>query len=151
MTTINQDDHLIDTNILVRFAYPADPDHAMIQAAIVRLTQRGGWLCYSTQNMLESWNVLTRPATARGGFGLTPTQADVAVQGFEAGLNLLTETEAVYQEWRRIVVAHSVSGVQVYDARLAAFMRVYNVPKILTMNAKDFTRYGVTPIHPANV
>ena len=45
----------------------------------------------------------------------------------------------------------SGSGVQVYDARLAAFMRVYGVPNILTLNAKDFSRYGVTAVHPANV
>ncbi len=39
-------------------------------------------------------------------------------------------------------VAHSVRGVQVHDARLAAAMRVHGIPYILTFNGSDFERYS---------
>lgn len=58
----------------------------------------------------------------------------------------------MYLEWRRLVVAHSVSGVQVHDARLAAAMLVHRIPYLLTLNARDFARYpGITALHPSEV
>ncbi len=55
----------------------------------------------------------------------------------------------VHQEWRKLLVAHGVSGVQVHDARLAAGMRVHGVRLILTFNDRDFARYlGIEAIHP---
>lgn len=43
-------------------------------------------------------------------------------------------------------------GVNVYDARLVAVMRVHELTHILTFNTKDFTRYAneITPVHPAS-
>ena len=49
---------------------------------------------------------------------------------------------------------YSVSGVQVYDARLAASMLVYNVTYILTFNTSDFARYapeGIVAVDPTTV
>jgi predicted nucleic acid-binding protein len=91
---------------------------------------------------------MTRPA-ARNGFGLTPAEAEREVRVIEAGMSLLPDNEATYREWRKIVVQHSVSGVQVYDARLAAAMFVHGVKHLLTLNVMDFSRYsGLTPLHP---
>jgi predicted nucleic acid-binding protein len=62
---------------------------------------------------------------------------------------LLRVGEAIYHEWRRLVVAHSVLGVQVHDARLAAAMKVHRVTHLLTLNAPDFKRYPhITVVHP---
>ena len=48
--------------------------------------------------------------------------------------------------------AHGISGVAVHDARLVAFMNVYGVTRVLTLNAKDFARYrGINVIHPADL
>ena len=38
-------------------------------------------------------------------------------------------------------MSHGVSGVQVHDTRLVAAMLVYKIPRILTFDADDFTRY----------
>ena len=60
------------------------------------------------------------------------------------------DSEAVYREWRRIVVRHNVMGVQVHDARLAAAMYVHGVAHILTLNVADFSRFiGLTAVHPS--
>jgi predicted nucleic acid-binding protein len=67
-------------------------------------------------------------------------------------MTLLPDNEAVYREWRRIVVEHAVKGVQVHDARLAASLYIHGVGYILTLNVADFSRFrGLTAVHPSNV
>ena len=67
-------------------------------------------------------------------------------------MTLLPDSEAVYREWRRIVVQQSIPGVQVHDARLAACMYVHGVSDILTLNVTDFRRFtGVKAVHPSDV
>jgi hypothetical protein len=91
---------------------------------------------------------MTRPI-ARNGLGLTITDADLIVQGIVASMSLLPDKDAVYREWRRIIVQYAVSGVQVHDARLAAVMYVHHVDHILTLNVADFSRFtGLTALHP---
>jgi len=59
---------------------------------------------------------------------------------------------AVHEEWRKLLVSHVVSGVQVHDARLAAAMRVHGVKRILTFNDRDFARHpDIEAIHPRAV
>jgi predicted nucleic acid-binding protein len=142
---------LVDTNILLRIARRSDPHHQLIDAALAKLSLAGTTLHYTHQNIAELWNVMTRPAT-RNGFGLTAAEAESEVRVIEAGMSFLAENEAVYQEWRKIVVQHAVSGVQVHDARLVAVMRVHGVSHILTLNVEDFQRYGrATAVHPSSV
>ena len=64
----------------------------------------------------------------------------------------LPDTPAVHAEWRRLLVAHSVVGVQVHDTRLVAAMNIYGVTHLLTFNGADFARFaGITSHHPQNV
>jgi predicted nucleic acid-binding protein len=144
-------DHLIDTNILLRIARRDDPDHAVVHAALASLAVAGAVLYYTHQNIAEFWNVATRPAD-RNGFGLTAAAVDQEVRAIEKGMALLADNEATYHEWRRLVVAHSVSGVKVHDARLAAAMKVHGVTHLLTLNTDDFKRYShVTAVHPGSL
>ena len=142
---------LVDTNVLLRIARRSDPQHTLVDAALAKLTLGGTALHYTHQNVAELWNVMTRPVN-RNGFGLTAAEAEGEVRVIEAGMMLLADGEAVYREWRRIVVQYSVSGVQVHDARLAAAMLVNGVAHILTLNESDFVRYsGITVVHPSAV
>jgi hypothetical protein len=75
--------------------------------------------------------VATRPAP-KNGFGLTPAEADRQLRILERIFSLLPDASTGYEEWRRLVVAFSVSGVQVHDARLVATMKVNAVTHILT-------------------
>jgi predicted nucleic acid-binding protein len=142
---------LVDTNILLRMTRRSDPQHQLVDTALARLAGQGTILHYTDQNIAELWNAMTRPL-ARNGFGLTVGEAERQVRAIEAGMSLLPDSEAVYREWRRIVVQFSVSGVQVHDARLAATMRVHRVSHILTLNVADFGRFtGLDPMHPSSV
>jgi predicted nucleic acid-binding protein len=142
---------LVDTNILLRIARRSDPQHRLIDAALARLALEGTPLHYTHQNIAELWNAMTRPIT-RNGFGLTAAEAEREVRAIEAGMSLLPDNDAIYREWRRIVLQFAVSGVQVYDARLAAAMLVHGISHILTLNVTDFSRYsGITAVHPNSV
>jgi hypothetical protein len=71
---------------------------------------------------------------------------------FEARLQLLPDSRLVHDEWRRLVVAYGVSGVQVYDARLVAAMHVHGVKQLLTLNVSDFVRFtSVEALLPKDV
>lgn len=94
---------------------------------------------------------MTRPAV-RNGLGLTVAEADSEVRAIETGMSLLSDSEAVYREWRRIVVQYNVSGVQVHDAPLAATLYVHGVAHILTFNAGVFYRLqGIRAMDPGDV
>jgi predicted nucleic acid-binding protein len=83
------------------------------------------------------------------GYGLSIAEADQRAKLVEELLTFLEDSKAVHLEWRKLIVAHSVSGAQVYDARLVAAMRVHQVAHLLTFNTRDFVRYsGITPVHP---
>jgi predicted nucleic acid-binding protein len=105
------------------------------------------------QNFVEFWNVATRP-TERNGFGLAPANADRLLRLVERLFPLLPDSPAVYPEWRRLVVACGVSGVQAHDARIVAAMIVHGVTHILTLNTTDFVRYvtiGIVAVDPVTV
>ena len=139
---------LVDTNILLRMTRRSDPQHQLVDAALAQLAVQGTILHYTHQNIAELWNAMTRP-TDRNGFGLTVADAEREVDAIEAGMIFLPDNDAVYREWRRIVVQHSVLGIQVHDARLAAAMYVHRVSHILTLNVSDFSRFsGLVTVHP---
>jgi len=139
---------VVDTNVLLRMTRHADPQHQLIAMALAQLIGQGTTLHYTHQNIAELWNVMTRPI-ARNGLGLSTSEAETEVRAIERGMTLLPDSEAVYQEWRKIILRYAVSGVQVHDARLAAAMYVHGVRHILTLNVADFSRFvGLTPLHP---
>ena len=142
---------LLDSNILIRWLQPRDLSFPAIEASIARLAHEGSVLCYTSQNLAEFWNVLTRPA-GRNGYGLTPAQADVYAQQVERRFRLLVDNVAIHEEWRKLLVTSGVSGVQVHDARLAAAMRVHGVQRILTLNKSDFIRFeDIEAVHPQDL
>jgi predicted nucleic acid-binding protein len=142
---------LVDTNVLLRMTRRSDPQHPLIDAALLKLAGQGAVLHYTHQNIAELWNAMTRPVS-RNGLGLSVADAELEVRAIEAGMSFLADSEAVYREWRRIVAQHGVVGVHVHDARLAAAMYVHNVKQLLTLNVQDFIRFaGLMPIHPSGI
>ncbi|HXG64374.1 MAG TPA: type II toxin-antitoxin system VapC family toxin [Blastocatellia bacterium] len=143
--------YLTDTNILLRIVEPLHSMHTQAAGAVGNLIIQGETLCLLPQNLIEFWNVCTRPADKNGlGFSLQETEAHVA--HFESAFTLLPDTPAIYQEWRRLVVRYSVSGVQVHDARIVAAMNAHGISHLLTFNVRDFARYqGITVVAPQDV
>jgi len=144
-------DYLADTNILLRSAELAHPMHSDAVRAVSTLLARGEKVCVFPQNLIEFWNSATRPAD-KNGLGFSPSHTETEVSKIESLLIVLPESPAIYPEWRRLVIAHSVLGRQVHDARIVAAMNVNRVTHLLTFNIDDFKRYsGITLVDPASI
>lgn len=144
--------YLADTNILLRFISPSDSNHLLVSSALYSLLRRGEQVGYTSQNLVEFWNVCTRPTTARGGFGLSVEETDRRARIIETYLTFLPSCKAVHLEWRRLVVHYRVSGVQVHDTRIVAAMLTSGITHLLTFNGNDFRRFSeISIVHPSEI
>lgn len=131
---------LLDTNILLRTVEPKHPMHDDAVAAVSILLANDELVYVLAQNIVEFWNVCTRPADKNGlGFSIKQTNAEVTQ--IENLLTVIPDIPEVYTQWRRLVVQYSVSGIQVHDARIAAAMKAHAIKYIVTFNGVDFRRY----------
>jgi predicted nucleic acid-binding protein len=143
---------LLDTNILLRLFERADPNYRDIRAVLTLSWGRGDELVTTPQNVIEYWNVSTRPVTARGGYGRSVAKTRARLAGIQRVCRMLAETDETFEEWKRTVIAHSIVGVSVHDARIVAQMAIANVRSIVTLNPSDFRRYpGITVMTPQDV
>jgi predicted nucleic acid-binding protein len=144
--------HLLDTGILARLPHRADPLHHAARDALRRLAAGRHTFVTATQNVAEFWNLCTRPAAARGGFGLSVDETRRRLRLLERFVTVLKEPDSAYAKWKALVVAQQVLGKQVHDARLVALMRAYRIKRILTLNASDFVRYdGIEAVTPHDI
>jgi predicted nucleic acid-binding protein len=143
--------YLVDTNVLLRSVYPSHPMNPDAVNAIRTLRDRGEQLHIVPQNLIEFWNVYTRP-TERNGLGRSVAETQAEVNRLKMLFPLLLDTEAIYQEWERLVIAYGIRGINVHDARLVAAMLVHGLTHILTFNITDFARYSeITAINPTAI
>jgi predicted nucleic acid-binding protein len=142
---------LIDSNVLIFSIQQGHPWREESIQALEFLLAADEAFCVFLQNIVEFWNVCTRPPD-KNGLGLSAGETERRLTGLDPILTLLHDTPAVYPEWRRIVVQHAVKGIQVHDARLVAAMTVHGTGRILTYDVGDFKRYsGITAVHPKDV
>lgn len=143
--------YLLDTNILLRLVEPNHRQHKEASEALKTLRQQNNTFYILLQNVSEFWNVCTRPAD-KNGLGLSIDETDRQLKRFERLFNFLPDIEEVYRNWRELVVSHSVSGVKVHDAKIAAAMKAHNIENLLTFNTKDFKRYpDIKAVEPKDV
>ena len=139
---------VLDTNMLLRYATPTDPDHPVVVAAIARFRAAGREVAILPQTVYEFWVVGTRPK-ANNGLGLTTAECDAELVRIEATFPLLPDLPTLYAEWRSLVVAHDCKGMVAHDARIAAALRCRGLSDLLTFNAADFRRFpGIAPLAP---
>jgi len=142
---------LADTNVLLYWLQPNSPERVVAMHAVRILHGRGEKVYVLPQNIIELWNRATRPIAA-GGLGLTVAQTDAEARYLESLFPVLYDTPVIYDAWRQLVVSVGVSGVQVYDARIAAAMRIHGLTDLLTFNPADFIRYpGINAVHPRDI
>lgn len=143
---------LVDTNVFLRLVPKNDPDRQLVLDAFRTLSARNEEFYYTTQVLSEFWTVCTRPTTARGGYGLSPVETERKARMIERYCQLLTESLATHQEWRRLIMAHSVQGVLIHDTRTVSVMNVHGITHLLTFDKDDFKRFpGITVPSPSDV
>ena len=106
--------YLVDTNILVRLAAPADPRHQSARRAIEELAEED--LYAASQNFIELWNVTTRPVQ-NNGLGQTITAADQILKTFELTFSRLPEPAVADDRWGDLAGRLNCS-VKYYEARI---------------------------------
>jgi predicted nucleic acid-binding protein len=141
---------LVDTNVLLRRTQPNHEHHVVAMESVARLLAANETVFFTPQNISEFWNVVTHPV-AHNGLGFSVSLVTGEVEKIERILTRLPDSPAVYTEWKRLVVKHSVLGARVHDTRLIAAMNMHGIGRILTFNVDDFSRYGVEVMHPSSV
>lgn len=142
---------LIDTNLLLRIAQVASPDHQTAKAAILSLVQAGATLCIVPQVIYEFWVAATRPLNVNG-LGMDVAAAEHSILGIIQDYQLLKDERGIFAYWQSLVVDHAVKGKTAHDARLVAAMQRHGLLNLLTFNKPDFTRFaGISVFTPADI
>lgn len=143
--------YLVDTNILLRMC---QPNHVMYSDALnatTTLLSQGEKLYTAPQNIVEFWNVATRPSD-KNGLGMSLSKAENEVTKFKTLFPVKLDLPDIHQQWLNLVIGYQVKGVNVHDARLVAVTLVHGLTHILTFNDKDFKRYTeIIVVHPDEV
>lgn len=92
--------YLIDTNVLLTYIFPGRAEHSALRKTIRALSISGENLFITPQNLIEFWNVATRPAN-RNGLGLTTQQAEIKTSELESVFPLAPDAPEIYPQWRR--------------------------------------------------
>lgn len=132
---------LIDTGVLLRAFDRSFADYQSVRQALRLLLRRHETRFVSLQNLAEFWNVATRPL-GQNGYGLSVEQAHRRLRWIERYCQVVTEDHRSFEIWKSLLVTHSLTGVAVHDARLVSVMLARHIPDILTLNLRDFRRYG---------
>ncbi|ELR98403.1 PIN domain-containing protein [Gloeocapsa sp. PCC 73106] len=142
---------LVDTNLVLRSVDLNHPMYPDATNAVNILLSRGEQVCIVPQNLIEFWNVYTRPVN-RNGLGNTVAEAQNEVIRLKSFFQLLPDTPEIYPRWESLVSKYQVKGVQVHDAKLVAAMLVHQLTHILTFNVGDFNRYQeIISLHPTQI
>lgn len=101
---------LVDTGILLRAFDRTSSYQRPILKTFQRIWNRGDEMVATHQNIAEFWNVATRPASARGGFGLDAVIVEKQVSTIEKLGQLVPFDEVAYGIWRQILLNLTLNG-----------------------------------------
>ena len=132
--------YLADTNLLLRLADTASPQHSIATNAIARLLGRGDEVHLTPQNFIEFWAVATRPVEANG-FGWTSERTATEVSDLQERFPLLPDSPEIFARWLELVKQLPVRGKRVHDARLVAVLQAHGVEHLITFNTSDFSAF----------
>ncbi len=140
-----------DTNILLRLNHHDDPQHQEVRLAIRRLRTIKATCCIFPQQAAEFWNVSTRPASNRGGYGQSFSMTMRQLQLIERLFILQPDMAGMYVTWRELIEKHQVIGLQAHDTRIVAAMIEHDATHLLTYNVADFNRFSeITALTPTD-
>ncbi len=99
------------------------------------------------QAWYETYVVLTRP-TSVNGYELPTFRAFSEIDSARSQFTTLPDPPNLLDEWLDLCRIHGVSGKVAHDARLAAYARLHRIGTLVTLNARDFARYGLNVVVP---
>jgi predicted nucleic acid-binding protein len=138
--TTGADRILVDTNVLVYASLRTSPWHPNAIQALHSQLQAGAELWVSRQILREYLAVLTRPGATTLASPANTGAADVTA--FERMFHVADDTSEVTGKLLALVQSVPMGGKQIHDANLVATMQAFGIPRLLTHNVADFTRFG---------
>ncbi|NOS70094.1 MAG: PIN domain-containing protein [Verrucomicrobia bacterium] len=133
--------YLADTNLLLRLADPASPQHPIATQALAGLLARSDEVYLTPQNFIEFWAVATRPVNANG-FGWTSERTAKEVAELQERFPLLPDSPEIFTRWQELVKQLPIHGKRVHDARLVAVSQAHAMEHLITFNTSDFVAFG---------
>ena len=138
---------LVDTNVLIYHQIALSPFHAAARSQLHDLAAAGNPLWLSRQILREYLAAMSRPGTLTPSLPMTTLIADV--QTFESRFLIAEDGSAVTVHLLSLLASISCSGKQVHDANIVATMLSHGIPRLLTHNVADFSRFaGVITVVP---
>lgn len=132
--------YLADTNLLLRLADPASPQHPVATEALARLLGQGDEVYLTPQNFIEFWAVATRPV-ATNGFGWSSERTTKEATELQERFPLLPDSPEIFTRWLELVKQFPIHGKRVHDARLVAVLQAHAVRHLITFNGSDFNAF----------
>ncbi len=133
---------LLDSNILIHGNQNSSPHFPVVTNKLLELIGSNEELIICPQVLYEFYVVATRPASQRGGLGLTNNDALGLIEKFQSVYTFIDDPFDLFINWLGIVQAYSIIGVSGHDARIVAFMKAHQLGKLYTLNSNDFKRYN---------
>lgn len=141
MATALVDRALLDTNVLLAATDEARAEHAPAVTVLEDWPAAGTALYCSGQILREYLVVVTRPLSANG-LGMNRLDAVANVRALRSRLTVLVEDARVGERLLQLIETVPCSGKQVHDANVVATALVHGVGTVVSMNTKDFQRFG---------
>jgi predicted nucleic acid-binding protein len=150
MATMIDEPVFVDTNLLVYTQQAHSPFHLAATQSMSALASGGRILWISRQVLREYLAAMSRPGALTKPIAMSSLVADV--KRFEAQFQLAEDGSAVTRHLLDILNSTACAGKQVHDANIVATMLAHGIPKLLTHNVADFTRFSslitIVPLIP---
>jgi predicted nucleic acid-binding protein len=137
---------LLDTNILTAFRDWNHPRHQNVDRVLHEL-EESNELCVAPQSIYEFWVVATRSKDVNG-LGLSPAAVVTQVEVIQNAFSIGFDPPGLLDEWLGLCRTHAVLGKNAHDARLAAYARLQGIQTLVTLNPRDFARFGLEVVVP---
>lgn len=94
--------YLVDANILLRWLDISNAQHTTAKNAVDTLDAQGHALHITSQNIIEFWNVASRPLE-HNGFGWDMARCLASVPLLLASFEYSPDTATIFDQWQRLV------------------------------------------------
>jgi predicted nucleic acid-binding protein len=132
---------VLDANVLLAATDDTRAEYARARQAFDEWPAQATTLYVSGQILREYLSVATRPQT-QNGLGLSQVDSIGNVHALRERLHVLDENDKVATRLLSLLDTVACSGKQVHDANIVATMLVHGIDTLVTINVRDFSRFG---------
>jgi predicted nucleic acid-binding protein len=140
MPPTGADDVFVDTNVLIYHQLARSPWHSAARQKLQDLQKAGHPLWVSRQIFREYLAAMSGPGMVTQ--PVTMVTLISHVQSFQAQFLIAEDGPVVTRQLLVLLSSVICAGKQIHDANIVATMLAYNIPKLLTHNVADFTRFA---------